>query len=476
VVSESIRTAVRDKVDAEFHDLGEQQVKNIPHPVRAFRLSMLERAIAAQDAKPTPVPSENNLPLPDKPSIAVLPFTNMSGNADQEYFSDGITADICTELSRFRSLFVIALNSTFTYKSQAVDVRTVAKELGVRYVLEGSVRRASNRVRVTGQLIDALTGNHLWAEKFDRVLEDIFAVQEEITRSIVTAIAPEIEASELERIGRVRPENFTAFELGMRAYAEVTEALPGTDHRLLQSGSQLAAKALAIDPRSVSALSAIACSKWQAVHYSLTSDRETTRQEGIDAATAAIAVDRADNRPYIWRGALRIYNRSGRKSEGLDDLRRAHELNPNDAAAMVHLGFGEAACGDPTRGRGYVLAAMRLSPRDPLRYGMYNVLGMAAFLAKDYQQGLEWSQRSYVERPNFTAAHRHAMLNCVGLGKFEQAREEADFIRRAAPRVFEHYLQYGDNFYADPEHNRRGLLFTRIAVGLEDPSMADALS
>jgi len=470
MVSESIRTAVRGKVDTAFDDQGEQQVKNIPHQVRAYRLSTLGQAMAAQEVKPRSVASEINLSLPGKPSIAVLPFTNMSSDADQEYFTDGITADVITELSRFRSLFVIARNSTFTYKGQAVDVRTVARELGVRYVLEGSVRLAGNRVRVTGQLIDALTGNHLWAEKFDRLLEDIFAVQEEITRSIVAAIAPEIEASELERIGRVRPENFTAFEISMRAYAEVTEALPGTDHRLLESGSQLAAKALAIDPRSVSAWSAIACSKWQAVHYSLTSDREMTRQEGIDAASAAIAVDRADNRPYIWRGALRIYNHPSRQREGLADLRRAHELNPNDATAMVHLGFGEAVCGDPIRGRDHVLAAMRLSPRDPFRYGMYNVLGLAAFLAKDYAQGLEWSQLSCVERPNFTAAHRHAMLNCVGLGKFEQARAEADLIRRAAPGVFENYLRSGADFYTDPEHGRRGLLFTRIAAGLEDSS------
>jgi tetratricopeptide (TPR) repeat protein len=329
---------------------------------------------------------------------------------------------------------------------------------------------------VTGQLVDALTGKHLWAEKFDRVPEDIFAVQEETTRSIVAAIAPEIEASELERIGRLRPENFTAYELSLRAYAQAMEALPDTDHRLLESSLRLAAEALAIDPRSVLAWSAIACAKWQAVHYGLTPDREATRQEGIQAATAAIAVGRADNRPYVWRGALRLYNSDpSRRYEGLGDLRCAHELNPNDASAMVHLGFGEAVCGDPLRARDHVLAAMRLSPRDPFRYGMYNVLGMAGFLAKDYVQGLEWSQRSYTERPNFTAAHRHAMLNCVGLGKLEQARAEADFIRRAAPEVFEHYLQSGANFYTDSEHSRRGLLFTHIAAGLDDPNAVDKL-
>lgn len=476
-VSESIHTAVRGKVGAMFEDLGEQVVKNISHPVRAYRAfpaaSDARQIVAPQSLKPGLAALQIDLSLPDKPSIAVLPFTNMSGDPEQAYFADGITEDIITELSRFRSLFVIARNSTFTYKGQAVDVRVVAKELGVRYVLEGSVRRAGNRVRVTGQLIDALTGNHLWAEKFDQVLEDIFAVQEAITRSIVAAIAPEIEASELARIGRIRPENLAAYQLGARAYAQVWEALPSMDSGLRDSGIDLALKALKIDPRNVSALSAIACAQWQRVAFLLAPDPEAAWQEGIDAANKAIGVDRADCRPYIWRGNLWLFlPDQASKRRGLDDARLAHALNPNDSAAMVVLGFGEALCGDPAAARNHMLMALRLSPRDPRRWNMYNILGLAAFLERDYKQGLEWSERSYAERPNWVPAHRQAMLNYVGLGRLEQARAEADYIRRTAPDVFAQMVDGKRVFFVDPEHNHRWLVFARIAAGLEDPAAA----
>ena len=209
-------------------------------------------------AKPSPAAGEIDLSLPDKPSIAVLPFTNMSGDPEQEYFTDGITEDIITELSRFHSLFVIARNSSFTYKSKAVDVRTVAKELGVRYVLEGSIRRAGNRIRVTAQLIDALTGNHIWAEKYDRVLEDIFAVQEEVTRAIVAAIAPHIETSEMERSRGARPSNLSAYEIAMRAWAAAQKGFREGDRTCRDEALRLAREALAIDPRSGAALRTLA--------------------------------------------------------------------------------------------------------------------------------------------------------------------------------------------------------------------------
>lgn len=201
-VSKPVYDQVRNRPELHFADLGERPVKNIAEPLRVFRV-LLEPA-GAESGQPR---SEPELALPDKPSIAVLAFENMSGDPAQEYFTDGLTEDIITELSRFRSLFVIARNGSFTYKRKAVDVRAVARELGVRYVLEGSIRRAGNRVRVTGQLIDALTGGPLWAERYDRVVEDIFAVQQEITRSIVGAIAPQIEASELAKLRATRPAN-----------------------------------------------------------------------------------------------------------------------------------------------------------------------------------------------------------------------------------------------------------------------------
>ena len=218
-VSDAVRGAVRGKVAASFDDQGEQAVKNIAEPVRAFAVRA-EGIVPATATQARPAVGQIDLSLPDKPSIAVLPFVNMSGDPEQEYFTDGITEDIITELSRFHSLFVIARNSSFSYKGQSPDIRRVGKELGVRYVLEGSIRKSAQRIRVTGQLIDALSGNHLWAEKYDRVLEDIFAVQEELTRSIVAAIAPHIDDAEREKVHRRRPESLGAYEHAVSALAK----------------------------------------------------------------------------------------------------------------------------------------------------------------------------------------------------------------------------------------------------------------
>jgi TolB-like protein len=441
---------------------------------RGYRFTLAPEAAPAEPPTTAGV-GGLDLSLPDKPSIAVLPFVNLSGDPEQEYFTDGVTEDIITELSRFRGLFVIARNSSFAYKDRPIDVRVVGKELGVRYVLEGSVRKAGNRVRITAQLIDAPSANHLWAERYDRVLEDVFAVQEEITRSIVGAIAPEIAAADLDRIGRIRPENFTAHQLGVRAYAEVMNALPRVDHRLRESGEALARKALSIDPRCTPAWTATAAARFQEMFFGVTTDRKAPLEKGVEEASAAIALDGADSRPYVWRGMLRLFSYDALvKRDGLEDVRRAHQLNPNDAIALLAVGFGEALCGQPLVGRDHLLAALRLSPRDPWRWNIYNSLGMAGFLTKDYDEGLEWSRRCIAEQPNFPAGHWHATLNLVGLGRIEEARAEIDIHRRTVPRVFERVLATGYTSYLDAEHHARALLFLRIAAGLEAPSAADA--
>jgi adenylate cyclase len=225
IISGDVHNAVAGRLKATLHDLGVLSLKNIERPVQAFRVGwnpsdwkVSESATAAPSFGATPQPADVQLTLPDKPSIAVLPFQNMSGDPEQEYFADGITEDLITELSRFNSLFVIARNSSFSYKGRSPDVRQVGRELGVRYVLEGSIRKSSNRIRVTGQLVDALTGNHIWAERYDRVLEDIFAVQEEVTQAIVAAIAPRIESTEQSKAARRRPDNLTAYEIGLLAW------------------------------------------------------------------------------------------------------------------------------------------------------------------------------------------------------------------------------------------------------------------
>jgi adenylate cyclase len=257
VVSRAIREAVEGRLKAKLHALGELTLKNIERPIRAFqiewdaadwRISVPAMAVLS---KTTSSPTDAPLTLPDKPSIAVLPFQNMSGDPEQEYFADGISEEIITELSRFHSLFVISRNSSFSYKGKSPDLRQVGRELGVRYVLEGSIRKASNRIRVTGQLVDTLTGNHIWAERYDRVLEDIFAVQEEVTQAIVAAIAPQIASTEQSKANRRRPDNLSAYEIALRAWAHASEGQDKADRTLFDQSIGEAKEALAIDPSSV---------------------------------------------------------------------------------------------------------------------------------------------------------------------------------------------------------------------------------
>ena len=468
-VSDSVHAAVRNRLAATFEDQGEQQVKNIAHPVRAFRIKPRDAPVS----KPAASATGPELTLPDKPSIAVLPFTNMSGDPEQEYFTDGVTEDIITELSRFHSLFVIARNSTFTYKGKAADVRQVAKELGVRYVVEGSIRKAANRVRVTAQLIDALTGNHLWAERYDRVLEDIFAVQEELTRNIVAAIAPQIDAAELAVISRKRPENLTAYEIAMRAWANARAAMNEQDRILRDQAIREAKEALAIDPKCVLAHNAIAYAQWQHFWLRPTADVEAAWKEGMDAAERAIALDPSDHRGHMVKGRL-LGSAGGRWDEALNAARRAHELNPNDSLALYFLGLAEVIYGDLKQGIRYLLQVLRANPRNPWAYNVYASLATACFIAKDYAKGVEWALLAVGEAPNFPRTLQYLATCYVGVGDIGKAKAALENLRRLSPEFVELRLK-GISTFRRPEDRERLAVFMRIAAGLEDPSAADAL-
>ena len=468
-VSDSVRNAVMGKVNASFRDQGEQNVKNIPEPVRAYLISH-EGGTAD---KPSSVTREIDLSLPDKPSIAVLPFANMSGDPEQEYFTDGVTEDIITELSRFHSLFVIARNSTFIYKGKAADVRQVAKELGVRYVVEGSIRRAGNRVRVTGQLIDALTGNHLWAERYDRVLEDIFAVQEEVTRSIVAAIAPQIDAAESDRASRKRPENLTAYEIALRAWGNARDALNRQDSSLREQSIREAKQALAIDLKSVLAHAAIAYAQWQHFYLRTAIDAEAGWKEGMHAASRAIELDPFDHRAYVLKGRL-LAQRGGRWEEALNDCRHACELNPSDSFALFGLGTVEVSYGDPEQGMQHLLQALRANPRSPWSYNVHASLAVASFIARDYSKGVEWALLAFGSAPNLPGVLQHLVTCYVGLGEIERAKAAFEKLRGIAPEFVESRLK-GQTVFRRPEDAERQTVFLRIAAGLEDPSAAQAL-
>ena len=470
-ISDAVQGAVRGKVTATFVDQGEQQVKNIPHPVRAFAL----RTDGKPAAKSVPAAGEIDLSLPDKPSIAVLPFTNMSGDPEQEYFTDGVTEDIITELSRFHSLFVIARNSSFTYKGKAADVRTVAKELGVRYILEGSIRRAGNRIRVTGQLIDTLTGNHLWAERYDRVPEDIFAVQEEVTQSIVASIAPQIDASEREKARLRRPASLSAYEIAVRASTSAREAMVNSDRSLRDRAMREAREALAIDARNALALTSLAWVQFQHVTFRTTDDPDAAWREGVAAANKAIEVDPSDSRGYQQKGQLLlIAPERNRMDEALTCARRAHELNSNSASVLNTLGYVSAFAGSPKSAIEYLHQALRVSPRDPQRFLPITILAIAHAMTKDYAKAVEYASLAASEAPNYSYCHTVSAVGYVGLGDVDKAKAALEIARRLAPEFVRSRLD-GDVPFRNPEHRQRYTTFLRIAAGLEDPSAAEAL-
>jgi TolB-like protein/class 3 adenylate cyclase len=478
IISRAVREAVDGRVRAKLHALGELTLKNIERPIRAFRVEWDEadwQAAVTSQAKHFE-PDAPPLALPDKPSIAVLPFQNMSDDPEQEYFTDGITEDIITELSRFHSLFVIARNSSFSYKGKSPDIRQVGRDLGVRYVLEGSIRRSSNRIRVTGQLIDTLTGNHIWVERYDRVLDDIFAVQEELTRAIVAAIAPQIERTERLKAIRPRPSNLSAYEIAVRAYAHAGDGLFKADRTLLDQSVREAKEALAIDPNCVRALHALALAHWYSLYHGTAADREHALQEAMPAVMRAIELDSADGRGYALRAAgIMLSGQLDRYPEALRDARRAHEMNPNDTVELRILGLFETLVGEPDRGIEHLHQVIRLNPRDPGVYETYHHLASACFVAKRYADGIDWASRALRERPQMMIMYAVGVVNFVGLGEIDKAKAMFETCQKlASPENLRGRLE-GKWAFGRSEDRRRATTFLRIAAGLEDPSAAEAL-
>jgi TolB-like protein len=416
------------------------------------------------------------LALPDKPSIAVLPFQNLSGDPEQEYFTDGITEDIITELSRFHSLFVIARNSSFSYKGKSPNIQQVGRELGVRYVLEVSIRKSSNRIRVTGQLIDTLTGSHIWAERYDRVLEDIFAVQEEVTQAIVAAIAPQIASTEESKATRRRPDNLSAYEIALRAWAHALEGQDKADRTLLEQSIREAREALAIDPNSVLALHVLAWAHGSAVFLWMAADREHALQEAMWAAARAIELDSADAHGYALR-ALGVVQRgqSDRYPEALADARRAHEMNPNDTTVLRVLGNLEAVTGESERAIEHLHQVMRLNPRDPFSHITYTSLARASFVGKQYAKGIGWASRALNDRPKMIQGHINLAVCLVGIGEIDKAKATFEALQKVASAEWVRSRLEGSSEYGRPADRTRHRTFLRIAAGLDDPRAADAL-
>jgi len=358
------------------------------------------------------------LALPDKPSIAVLPFANMSGDPEQEYFADGMVEEITTALSRIRWLFVIARNSSFTYKGRAIDVKQVARELGVRYVLEGSVRRAGNRVRLTGQLIDTATAAHIWADRFDGALDDIFELQDQMAGSVVGAIEPRLRLSEMERATRKPTKHLDAYDLHLRALAQSQKFT----HEGMRNAIALLERALAIDTSYAPAAAMIGrCRFFQSIQgWGSLSDADIA--EGVQLARQAIEVGK-DDPETLCMAAFTLTIFAGEHATAATAVQRAFSLNPNSVHAWMTSGWNSAFLNRPDPAIEAFERAMRLSPLDPLGYLFAAGLAFAHAVAHRYEEAVEWADRSLQQQPRFVIPIRLRTALCAYLDRTEEAHE-----------------------------------------------------
>jgi TolB-like protein len=411
VISGTVFDQLRGELGCRFAPLGEQHIKNIERPVRAYRMML------GGGARPRERPA---LPLPDKPSIAVLPFENLSGDAEQGYFADGVVEDIITALSRARWLFVIARNSTLGYRNRGVDVRQVGRELGVRYVLEGSVRRAGERVRITGQLIDALSGAHIWAERFDGTLADVFELQDRVAEAVAGAIEPSLRGAEIERARRKPTESLDAYDLYLRALPHLTTPTPESNREALR----LVEQALALDPDYAVALGLKAWCHLNAYLRSWAGDDEHERALGERAARRALALGQDDPTALVSGGFVLSLLAHDHEA-GLAALSRSVSLNPNSALAFGASALVHCFAGDYGTTIEHGQRALRLSPFDPLGYRPLIALAYAHLFTGHHAAAVDYAERAVQANPGFDVCHALLVASLVELGRLEEAREAA---------------------------------------------------
>jgi adenylate cyclase len=409
---------VRKVLPMTFVDLGVQQVKNIQEPVRAYQVSAPDET---QQAAPERVAeAESPPPMPDKPSIAVLPFQNMSGDSEQEYFADGMVEEITTALSRFKWLFVIARNSSFTFKGKAVDVKEVGRRLGVRYVLEGSVRKAAGKVRITGQLIDAVTGAHIWADRFERDLTDVFALQDEVTVAVVSAVEPKLRQTEIAMAARQRPKNLTAYDFFLRAIQQFYLTTREGDAEAIR----LAHRALELDPRSglVAALAAVC--HMQNVVWGHVVDPQLDRKEAVRLLRLAVSIDDGDPDTIAMAAMTSAYMVGDSESE-IEMADRAVALNPNSFRAWSCRGQVYRTAGLPEEAVRSFERAIRLSPVDPWLHLAFGGMGAVLIELGRFDEAIVAAKKAQRQSPSYAPACRCLASAFAHLGRDAEAREAA---------------------------------------------------
>jgi adenylate cyclase len=416
-VSGRVQEDTQGKLEIAFEFMGEQNLKNIVRPVRVYRV----RFDGVTESTPA-------LPLPSKPSIAVLPFQNMSGDPSEDYFADGVVEEITTALSRIRWLFVIARNSSFTYKGRMVDVKQVGRELGVRYALEGSVRKAANRVRVTAQLIDAVTGHHVWAERYDRELAAIFALQDEITERVVAAVEPQLYAAEGIRAKRKPPESLDAWECVVRALSCVNSRSQN-DYAMAR---ELLERAIELDPAYAQAYALFAYVMGLEVLYGW-KPREIALARALEAAQKAVVLDSDDAWAHFALGF--VYGMTRRAEEAVVEHEKALALNPNFALAYTYQGSALAYLGRGEEALLKIDASERLSPRG-LFQGVNNVCRAAAhFSAEQHRDAVSCARKSILDSPGIVTGYRMLVVNCALIGEIDEARAALGIVKRLQPDI-----------------------------------------
>jgi TolB-like protein/class 3 adenylate cyclase len=425
-VSARVQEDAEGRLDVGFIDDGEQQLKNIARPVRVYRVALDGAQAPAGSRAAASAPG--TVSAPDMPSIAVLPFQNMSADPDQDYFADGMVEDIITGLSRYRNIFVIARNSTFTYKGRAVDVKQVGRELGVRYVLEGSVRRAGSRVRITGQLIDAATAVHIWAERFEGEIEDIFDLQDRVAASVVGAIVPQLRQAEVDRAKRKPTESLDAHISYMRGIASFQR----WGREAIDEALRLALRAIELDPNYSTPYGlAVSC-------YVVRKANGWMADPGQEIAETARLTARAaevgrDDAFALSSSGFAIANILGDLDAGAALIDRALALTPNYSLALVQSGYVRVWLGEPDLAIEQLQQAMRLSPVDSLMFMMQTAMAFAHFIAGRYDEAYAWAEKALQRNPFVSPATRIAVASAALLGRSGEAAKYLALLRQLDP-------------------------------------------
>jgi len=444
-ISARVQEDAAGRLDLAFEDMGDQALKNITRPVRAYRV------VAA--ARSSMMRASSGPPLPDKPSIAVLPFANMSGDPEQEYFADGMVEEIITALSRIRWLFVIARNSTFIYKGQAIDIKQIGRELGVRYVLEGSVRKGAGRVRITAQLIEAQTGTHLWADRFDGALEDVFDLQDKVASSVAGVIEPALQAAETARSADRPTNDLTAYDLYLRAYAMFFSSSRQTSEAI-----RLLEQAIERDPRYGTALGFAAACCQRLVSDGGSEDPETDNRKAADFARRALQV--ASDDPGVLANAAVVLAALGEDIGTMMTLiDRALALNPSFARGWFQSGFIRLMPGQADLAIEHVETSLRLSPRGRIGFP-FAVIGQAHFVSRRYDKALPNLLLAIQDDPSFPPPYRNLAACYAHMGRLDEARDVVRRLRAITPAVISPNMPL-----RNPEHRDLLLSGLRLAMG-----------